>query len=181
MAWNWGIGVIAFAFGLGVGFLLAYLLLPRNGRIQALEEELRTAQSDHAAYRGKVDQHFRKTAELFEDMTGRYRAVYQHMASGAQMLCEERPPSLQLEITDRGKLSDNPMPRSPEEAPATDVPAESEVEYGMPNAAAPHSATPGNTADSDDYLGDSPQVPELTDEVELPSKQASRVSSRQPH
>ncbi|MFA7386037.1 MAG: DUF1043 family protein [Thiohalobacteraceae bacterium] len=181
MAWNWGIGVIAFAFGLGVGFLLAYLLAPRSGRIQALEGELRAAQSDHAAYRGKVDQHFRKTAELFEDMTGRYRAVYQHMASGAQMLCEERPPSLQLEITDRGQLANDPAPRPPEDVPATDVPAESEAGYGMPKTAAPHSATPDDTADSDDYLGDAPQVPELTDEVEAPSKQASTGAPRPPH
>lgn len=180
MAWNWGIGIIAFAFGLGVGFLLAYLLLPRNGRIQALEEELRTAQSDHTAYRGKVDQHFRKTAELFEDMTGRYRAVYQHMASGAQMLCEERPPSLQLEITDRGQISDNPAPSPPKAVPATDASGEPETD-GIAKAAPPHSATRGDQADSDDYLGDSPQVPELTDEVEVPSKQASRESSRQPH
>ena len=180
MAWNWGIGVIAFAFGLGVGFLLAYLVPPRNGRIQTLEEELRTAQSDHAAYRGKVDQHFRKTAELFEDMTGRYRAVYQHMASGAQMLCGERPPSLQLEITDRGQLADNPATPSRKDMPGADSPGEPETEYDLPKTAALHRATPRDDADSDDYLGDSPQVPELTDEVELPSKQPPTESSRQP-
>ena len=178
MAWNWGIGIITFAFGLGVGFLIAYLIVPRSGRIQALEQELRAAQASDAEYRSKVNQHFQKTAELFEDMTGRYRAVYQHMASGAQLLCEERPPALQLDIIDRGQPAAEADSLAAIPIPATPHAGEPETEFDLQLSTAPHAALKRGEEDSDDYLGDSPHVPELTDEVVMPTNDPAKTGAR---
>lgn len=164
MAWNWGISIITFAFGLGFGFLLAYLLLPRGQRTRELEERLQATQAELDAYRAKVNQHFQKTAELFEDMTDRYRAVYQHMASSAQALCAERPPALQLEIVDRGRLAE-PVPTAKKAAPPP-VASDTETEIDLAHAP-PGSHMHGEDSD-DEHLGDAPQVPVL-DEAVLPA------------
>lgn len=165
MAWNWGIGIITFAFGLGIGFAAAYALIPRGRRLRELEQELADARTTLEDYRGQVSRHFQKTAELFEDMTDRYRAVYQHMAQSARTLCEEQPPALQLEIVDRGRLSTGSAtgaPRAVPHAPASDA-AGTEIDprADLPPAA----AVPARTRhDDDDYLGDAPQVPALDEE-----------------
>lgn len=164
MAWNWGISIITFAFGLGFGFLLAYLLLPRGQRMRELEQQLQETQAELDGYRGKVNQHFQKTAELFEDMTDRYRAVYQHMASGAQALCQERPPALQLEIVDRGRLAE-PV-ASARKAPSTVV-SGTETEIDLDHA--PPGSQMHGDAGEDEYLGDAPQVPVLDEAVSPPT------------
>ncbi len=103
---------------------------------------------------------------LAEDMTDRYRAVYQHMAQSARTLCEEQPPALQLEIVDRGRLSAGlatglatGAPRAAPHAPASDA-ADTEID---PRADLPPAAAVPTRArhDDDDYLGDAPQVPAL--------------------
>lgn len=161
MAWNWGISIITFAFGLGLGFAIAFLLLPRGQRVRELEQQLQSVQSELAGYRGKVNQHFQKTAELFEDMTGRYRAIYQHMAGSAQELCQERPPALQLDIVDRGRLAEPAA--GLRKAPAGIV-SGTETEIDLAHAL-PGTVRPDGDND-DEYLGDSPQVPVLDEEVD---------------
>lgn len=173
MAWNWGISIIFFAFGLGSGFFIAYLTIKHDGRVKELEDELSKVQVDHTKYRGKVSQHFEKTAELFEDMTERYRAVYQHMASSAQTLCEERPPALQLDIVDRGRLTRDAAAHATASTVADDE-GDSETEGDRD----PPSTLKGSNrvADSnDDYLGDAPHVPELTDEVNMSGEQRAKI------
>lgn len=160
MAWNWGISIITFAFGLGAGFALAFFLIPRSGRIQELEKELDATKSAHSDYRGKVNQHFQKTAELFEDMTDKYRAVYQHMASSAQTLCEERPASLSLEINTRGRIGkDNGKQTVDAETEAADAAPE-------PPADAPRASDAHDRDEHDDAYGDAPRVPEIKTETE---------------
>ncbi len=180
MAWNWGISIITFAFGLGFGFLIAYLTIKHNGRVQELEEELSQTKADHDGYRGKVSQHFEKTAELFEDMTERYRAVYKHMASSAQELCEERPPALQLDIVDRGRLTKGNGTASTTNAKVAepvvdDIDAETELDL---KATTPPKAAKSANNDNDDYMGDAPHVPELTDEVNDAAARSAKTPFR---
>lgn len=168
MAWNWGISIITFAFGLGIGFAAAYALIPRGQRIRELEQELAAARAALEDYRGQVSRHFQKTAELFEDMTDRYRAVYRHMAQSAQTLCEEQPPALQLEIVDRGRLTTAAAAAAAEAPrPVARVPvsADADAEIGPHADIPPADAVPARPRDDeDDYLGDAPQVPNLDDE-----------------
>lgn len=150
MVWDWEFGLLMFALGIGVGFVLTWRIAPRGDRVRELEQELATARAELSAYRDKVNQHFQTTATLFEDMTERYRAVYQHMASSAQTLCAEQPPALQLDLNESARLSRTS--RAAEES--------------KPTAAVSVPTASGD--DEDTYLGDAPHIPELTDEVDVP-------------
>ncbi|MFP5504972.1 MAG: YhcB family protein [Gammaproteobacteria bacterium] len=167
-AWNWGISIITFAFGLGIGFLAAYLLIPRSGRIQELEKDLETAQTAHREYRDKVNQHFQKTAELFEDMTDRYRAVYRHMAGSAQVLCEQQPPALQVD----------PAARS---ARLTELDAaDTTVADAAPAQPRRDRETSARDLDDDQAYGDAPHIPELTDEIPAGAGERAKPASSTP-
>lgn len=169
-AWNLGISIITFAFGLGIGFLAAYLVIPRSGRIQELERELESARAEQRDYRDKVGQHFQKTAELFEDMTERYRAVYRHMASSAQALCEQQPPALQLDPAGRAKLPGQADARAGDADKDAAAPAATK-------AAADRSAAPD---DDEQAFGDAPHIPELTEEVPAGGRAAAATAPAEP-
>ncbi len=53
----------------------------------ALESEVASMKDDLANYREEVTNHFKTTAELIEQMTASYRAVYEHLARGSEALC----------------------------------------------------------------------------------------------
>jgi hypothetical protein len=76
----------------GAGLLLGLLLgRTRQGTAQREAEELQTAlhqnQEELRQYRADVARHFTQTADLLQSLTANYRAVYAHLAAGAQTLC----------------------------------------------------------------------------------------------
>ena len=96
--------------GLGVGYFLGHYFNRTSFRIRELEAEIehRTKEHDRALaevdaakgellraereaeeYRGKVGEHFTGTSHLLRELTMQYRAVYDHLASGAGDLCPE--------------------------------------------------------------------------------------------
>ncbi len=137
MAFDWGMAALALGLGLGIGFLAAVLILPGSKRLKQLEEELEQAREDHSRYRNQVTNHFKRTAELFEELTDRYRAVYQHLASSARDLCEGEPEMQRLDFTGPHRLEREPAPAATRTPPPAD----------------------------NGLLGDAPQVPRLDDEV----------------
>jgi len=56
-------------------------------RIRELEGELADTREELEGYRLKVNNHFKKTSELFTEMTSTYKAVYLHLAEGSHELC----------------------------------------------------------------------------------------------
>lgn len=117
--WVWGIALIAAAVGIGVGIAIAYAAFPWSKRARKLEKELEGVKESYDGYRGEVNQHFVKTSELFQEMTDRYRAIYEHMASGAQALCRETPEPPRLDLPEMRVLPANPTTETD-----TDVPGE---------------------------------------------------------
>ena len=105
------VAIVAFALvGLGVGVLLGRrssegaararaleteLSVERSARERAVEEKraaedaLGSARAQAEAYRGRVVEHFYGTSEQLRALTLQYRAVYDHLAEGAQALCPE--------------------------------------------------------------------------------------------
>ncbi len=90
MGWVWAIGVVTFALGIACGAAFAYLM-SGNGRRRTteLQEELGQLQQEFNSYRDQVGEHFRKTSELVQTMTDSYRNVYEHLASGSEVLCQD--------------------------------------------------------------------------------------------
>ncbi|MDA0824237.1 MAG: DUF1043 family protein [Proteobacteria bacterium] len=60
--------------------------------------------SELSEYKENVAAHFQTTASLLHDMTEQYRSVYEHMASGAQNLCDAEQATAQIESLKAGLL-----------------------------------------------------------------------------
>lgn len=92
----WMGGAIVFAIGGGTGFFIARQI--KDKRTLELEQQLQTTQNELSEYQGDVNRHFLKTSLLFNKLTDDYREVYEHLATGAQKLCNEKPLTTALDL-----------------------------------------------------------------------------------
>jgi uncharacterized membrane-anchored protein YhcB (DUF1043 family) len=92
----WMIGILSLLLGVALGSIATYTLVSRNNRTHKLQHELRQLTERFTDYREQVSQHFMHTSDLVKEMTRSYRAVYEHLATGAHHLCtdETEPPTL---------------------------------------------------------------------------------------
>jgi uncharacterized membrane-anchored protein YhcB (DUF1043 family) len=106
----WAVGILCFALGSILGCIGTYLFLGRYSHTARLREELSELRERFSDYRDQVTQHFMRTSELVQEMSQSYRAVYEHLATGAQDLCEgeAEPPS--LGASDKDLLADGILP-----------------------------------------------------------------------
>ena len=153
LSWAWGIGLISFAFGLALGMAGLYLMTGNRQRIKELESQLASAQQKFDSYREQVGQHFLKTSDLVQKMTSSYRDVYEHLASGSQTLCQDPVSTPQLDIPHQPMLNQE----------SSDEPAEPDTE--MDNELSDADTDPLQKTDTDAYLGDSPNIPDLGNET----------------
>ena len=100
----WIVGLLGFLLGTTIGSIAAYLAYSRNGKTRHLQAELNELKDRFADYRDQVTQHFMQTSTLVQEMTERYRAVYEHLASGAQHLCNVDTGTDQLEQAKADKI-----------------------------------------------------------------------------
>ena len=85
----WFVGSLAFLAGLMGGALLYHLLAgPRSDRGK-LEEQLKDLEGEFKDYQDSVSEHFNTTAHLINKLTDSYKDVYEHMATGAESLCDD--------------------------------------------------------------------------------------------
>ena len=87
--------VFALIIGGGIGGVVGwYVALNARGDkrkvIMDLESQLDQAKQDRADYEAEVSEHFSQTASLLHKLTDDYRAVYTHLADGAEQLCGDR-------------------------------------------------------------------------------------------
>ena len=83
----WFIAIGCLATGIVIGTAFTRQLGSHAARVKELEEELENIMESHEEYRENVSEHFSVTSELINQMTGKYKEVYEHLASGAQDLC----------------------------------------------------------------------------------------------
>ena len=78
--------------GGGLGWYLALSSRSDNKRrlIMDLENQLDQARQSRADYEAEVSEHFAQTADLLHKLTDDYRAVYTHLAKGADQLCGDQ-------------------------------------------------------------------------------------------
>jgi uncharacterized membrane-anchored protein YhcB (DUF1043 family) len=147
------------AAGAGLGFWLAQL---RARGESARADEVRQEFED---YRREVTQHFGQTAEHFRAIGREYRDLYEHMASGADTLCDRDAVDLKRSFAPKAILEsiaedrqESPTPRdfAPDEGPVTadrikaepaaaEKPAEEAREEAKPEAEAPAEVGTGRT------------------------------------
>lgn len=79
-------------FGLLLGMLIMYLLQKQgnqNSDTKAVQEKL-------DAYQEQVEGHFAKTADLIDNLTESYKAVFEHLSDSAESLLTEEQIKNQL-------------------------------------------------------------------------------------
>jgi uncharacterized protein len=89
----WIVGILALLLGIALGAITTHALLSRNNRTHKLQRELNQLSERFTDYRDQVSQHFMHTSDLVKEMTRSYRAVYEHLATGAYHLCTEETTS----------------------------------------------------------------------------------------
>lgn len=95
--------VALFAIGIGCGIFMGRNKDDSGDKIKRLEGELADAKAEMDGYRQQVGEHFGETAELFNKMTSDYRDLYQHLAGGAQQLCDSSVPQIRSLTADDNK------------------------------------------------------------------------------
>ncbi|MEM9057163.1 MAG: DUF1043 family protein, partial [Pseudomonadota bacterium] len=137
-------------------------------------------------YRGSVNEHFAQTSALFQDMTEKYRDVYNHLAAGAQQFgdAEASPPRLEI-VQPAAQLAAAATP-APEAAtaPAVEV-AEPAAEFAeaadtATAAAAPvEAAAPADTAPAAVTELDESELADLAQTAE-PAEPAAAAEPAEP-
>lgn len=135
---------VAAAAGLVVGLFFGWLitsLVQRRASAGATAAQLREEMEE---YREEVNTHFARTAELFKDTTEKYRDLYEHLAGGAQELCNDLPDRARVEFRPGHLLASQASERTDSPAAPTDY--EKANGAGKPSEAAA-AATPGGTSE----------------------------------
>lgn len=82
------IALLALGAGLAVGWTMGTRKRSNRDVVQELESRLERALESRADYEAEVAEHFGQTAQLLNKLTDDYRAVYNHLAAGADKLCD---------------------------------------------------------------------------------------------
>ncbi|MEX0730044.1 MAG: DUF1043 family protein [Aquisalimonadaceae bacterium] len=80
------IWLLVLLVAIAVAFFAGRYMAPRTERLRDMERERDAARTELRTYREEVNTHFEKTAHLFNEVTGGYRALYEHLAAGSQRL-----------------------------------------------------------------------------------------------
>lgn len=126
------LGAIGFlAAGTGLGYGLARL------RARGESAKASEVQQQFDDYRHEVSQHFGRTAEHFKAIGREYRELYEHMASGADSLCDREAVDVKLSFAPKAILESIAEEQAESQAPrdfadgepqVVEAPAETEAE-----------------------------------------------------
>jgi len=90
-----------------IGLIIGYMFVNVRGSNRKQDEKIQQLENEIAVleeHKAQVSHHFQKTASLLHDMTGQYKAIYEHMAEGAQTLCDDHEGAEVLESLQSGLL-----------------------------------------------------------------------------
>ena len=81
--------IFIFAVGIGIGILVQRYILSRGTHVAVLEKELDSLKGEQLQMKDSLQQHFLQTADLTQDLTNSYKALYEHLAGGASEFTEK--------------------------------------------------------------------------------------------
>jgi uncharacterized membrane-anchored protein YhcB (DUF1043 family) len=81
--------LLILAVGIGLGVLLQRYVLSRGTNMANLQKELDMLKGQQLQAKDSLQQHFVQTAGLTQDLTKSYKALYEHLASGASEFTEK--------------------------------------------------------------------------------------------
>jgi uncharacterized membrane-anchored protein YhcB (DUF1043 family) len=141
----WLVSMLVLGIGILLGVFIAKRTRKKETHIRELEEQLSQSREELAEYRAQVDDYLITTSELVDQLTASYRAVYMHLAEGAQTLCERDYEAAHLKLA--GSDFFDTLPTDPEqETNDTRTPAEEELVSGIAGEGV-EAVSPGNVTD----------------------------------
>ena len=84
--------------GGAVGFFIGRLDDFSKKQREAMQEKIDQAEKELSDYKHEVAEHFIETADLVNAMTESYQAVHEHLAKGAQSLCDDQVKVNRLQV-----------------------------------------------------------------------------------
>ncbi|MDQ6998737.1 MAG: DUF1043 family protein [Mariprofundus sp.] len=93
-------------------FLIGYLISGRRKGNKHLETELAASREELNKYRSEVTNHFQQTAFKVNALTENCRNVYEHLAQGAQELCNNDDTPKLMDELNRSPILDEETTRS---------------------------------------------------------------------
>ena len=84
------LGLVVAAIAFVAGAFAGKIIAPNARRIKELEEQIEENKQQHQTYKDNVATHFSTSANLFGDITEKYRSLYNHLSAGAYDLCDRR-------------------------------------------------------------------------------------------
>ncbi|PIE46230.1 MAG: hypothetical protein CSA44_00670 [Gammaproteobacteria bacterium] len=78
------VAVVVFIIGILIGKALG-----SGRRVEEAKQKVEAAEKELADYKASVSQHFGQTADLIDDLTQSYKAVFEHLGSSARHLLTE--------------------------------------------------------------------------------------------
>ena len=153
---------VALAGGLLIGFLIG------NLKSKSAGTRAHDAEAELEAYRKQVNEHFGETAEHFQALGQQYKSLYEHLASGADSLCDTPDAGQELSFVPRGMLTqltgddltgeaEEPEETAPEqapEAPAAAAAADNDTPSEAPADEVADKLSTEDPAKTQDFAGD---------------------------
>jgi len=176
----WIVGMLVLGVGILLGIIIARRTRTKQTHMRELEEELSQSREELAEYRAQVDDYLIKTSELVDQLTASYRAVYLHLADGAQTLSGRDYEAAHLKLA--GSDLFDTLPADPEqETDGTLIPAEEELVSRIAGEEV-EAASPGNVTDEvgeDKAVFAEESVAEEFPEVTEPDEQEATEKTEQ--
>jgi uncharacterized membrane-anchored protein YhcB (DUF1043 family) len=97
-----------------IAFLIGRLTSKGREDNMRLEKELEQSRKEFKDYRSQVTSHFQETAHRVNALTENYRNVYEHLARGAQELCDKSDAPLLMNELNRNPMLGGETIESPE-------------------------------------------------------------------
>lgn len=97
--------IAALVVGIVIGVLISRSGQTTNLRQRRVEQQIEELRSEYTRYQAQVNEHFMESAHLLRRFNDAYRDVNQHMARGANRLCNDEEWMEELEQeTSRARL-----------------------------------------------------------------------------
>lgn len=160
----WLVSMLVLGVGILLGVIIARRTRKKETHILELEKQLSQSREELAEYRAQVDDYLIKTSELVDQLTASYRAVYLHLANGAQTLGGRDDEVAHLKLAG-GELFNTPPADPEQETNSARLPAEEELVMGIAGDEV-GAVSPGNV--NDKVEEDKAVVAEASVDAEFP-------------
>lgn len=130
-----------------IAFLIGYFVNTGRDDNSRLEKELEESREELKNYRTEVSGHFQETANKVNALTENYRDVYEHLARGAQSLCDKSSvPVLMNELNRNPMLGSETVETTEVDHETVAAEAGTDTDSGLDSEPEKTDETPDNTA-----------------------------------